>query len=209
MKLAVLGATGRTGRLLVEQALGQGHQIRALVRNPEKLGTLRPKVETVAGDATRAEDVERLVAGCDAVISTLGHTAGTSADMQTTATRNVLHAMRRHGARRLISLTGAGVPDTHDEPGFVEKLFHVALRIFAKKVQEDAIRHAEAIRSSDLDWTIVRVPMLRDGPGGHEIKVGYAGKGPGTKIERPDVARFMLQQLTDDEWVKKSPMISN
>jgi putative NADH-flavin reductase len=209
MKLALLGATGRTGRHVANQALGLGHDVKALVRTPDKLQDLRSKVEVLSGDATNAADVERLVAGTDVVIFALGHDGRSSGDMQTVAIRNVLTAMKRHGVARLISLTGAGVIDDNDRPSLVGKLFGVALQLFAKKIHEDAVNHAEAVRAGDRDWTIVRVPMLRDGPGGKEIKVGYAGNGPGTKIDRADVARFMLQQVNDKAWVRKAPMISN
>jgi putative NADH-flavin reductase len=209
LKLAVLGASGRTGRLLVEQALARGHEVRVLVRHPAKLGDLRSRVSVVEGDATDPEAVERLVTGSNAVLSALGHAAGSPPDLQTTAIRHALAAMNRHTIKRLVSLTGAGVRDPHDRPGLVGLLFAIALKVFAKTVHEDAVRHSELIRSSEVEWTIVRAPRLRDGPGGRDIKVGYAGGGPGTQIDRADVARFMLEQLRDAAWIRKAPMIGN
>ena len=151
MKLAILGATGRTGRCIAKQALGLGHDVKVLVRNADKLEDLRSAVEVCAGDATNAADVDRLVAGCDAVIVAIGHDSRSSGDMQTVATCNVLSAMKQHGVARLISLTGAGVIDANDRPSLVGKLFGVALRLLAKKVHDDAVQHAEAIRRSDRE----------------------------------------------------------
>jgi uncharacterized protein YbjT (DUF2867 family) len=207
VKLAVFGATGRTGRHLVQQALAAGHEIVALVRTPGKLGELAAKLDVIQGDATAIADVEKAVAGADAVLSVLGPTAG--AKVMTSAGRNIIAAMRGQGVSRLITLTGAGVRAPLDTPGFIDQLFGVLLRLFARSALEDAVGHVDAIRSSGLRWTVVRVPMLRDGPGGAPIVTGYAGQGPGTKIDRADAARFILAQLDDETWVGKAPMISN
>jgi len=72
MNIVVLGATGRTGRLVVEQAIAAGHTVTALVRSPEKLAVRNPNLHVVAGQATDPSAVARALDRADALISTLG-----------------------------------------------------------------------------------------------------------------------------------------
>lgn len=207
-KLAIFGATGRTGIHLVEQALAREHEVTVLARNPDKLGELSHRVRTVQGDVTDPGKVAEAVQGQDAVIMALGHTRTSPKDVLTVATRNVLEAMNQHGVRRLINLTGAGVPDPADKPGLFDRLMSGLLRLAARDLWEDAMQQTSLIRASDLDWTIVRVPRLTNGPARGTVRSGYVGHGPGPMISRADVATFMLEQVTSDEHKRKAPAIS-
>ena len=208
MKLAVFGASGRTGRPLVEQALAQGHEVRALVRDPAKLPLQHERLLLVRGDAINAADVARTVEGADAVLSALGQTKGSPKDLQTVATRHMVAAMKAHGVARVISLTGAGVRDPEDRPKFVDRVFGLLLAVAARNVLQDAKAHAGGLRESGLAYTLVRGPRLTEGPRTGVYKVGYVGKDSGTQVSRADIADFMLRQLTEDVWVHKAPMVS-
>lgn len=207
MKVAIFGATGRTGRHLVEGALREGHEVVALVRDPGKLATRREGLRVVEGNVLISSRVEETVAGVDAVLSALGHTRTSTKDVQARGTAHIVAAMKDHGVRRLVSLTGAGVRDPEDRPKLVDRAFSGALKLLQRDVLEDAERHAEVVKGSGLDWVIVRAPRLTDGPATGEFRVGSVGKNSGTKISRADVAGFMLRQLTDDTYVGKAPMI--
>lgn len=209
MKLAVFGASGRTGRPLVEQALTQGHEVRALVRNPAKLTWQHERLVLVQGDVMNAADVAATVEGCEAVLSALGQTKGSPKDLQTVAMRHMVAAMKAHGVTRIISLTGAGVRDPHDQPKLIDRAFDLLLATVARNVIGDANAHAEVLRESGLVYTIVRGPRLTEGPHTGVYKVGYVGKDSGTQASRSDVADFMLRQLLDDSWVRKAPMVSS
>ncbi len=208
MKLTIFGATGRTGRQLVEQALGAGHEVKALARDPSRLPVRHEKLTIVQGDVLDPAKVGEVMAGTDAVLSALGHTSTSTKDVQTVGTRNILAAMRKHGVSRIISLTGAGVADAEDAP----KLWNKAITLLLKRLQPDVLAdaeaHAEAIRASGLDWTIVRGPRLTEGPKRGSYRVGYVGKGTGATISRADLADFMLKQATDDTYVHKAPVVS-
>ena len=208
-KVAIFGATGRTGRLLVEGALRDGHEVTALVRDPGKLAASHEKLRVVEGDVLIPSRVEETVAGAaDAVLSALGHTKTSPPDVQARGTRHIVAAMKGHGVRRLVSLTGAGVRAPGDRPKLVDRVFSGLLKLLQRDVLEDAERHAEVIRKSGLDWTIVRAPRLTDGPETGEYRVGLVGENSGTKVSRADVARFMLHALTDGSQVGRAPMIS-
>ena len=208
MRIAVFGATGRTGRHIVEGALARGHEIKALARDPSKLGISDVNLEVIQGDVLDATKVAQTVAGTDAVLSALGQTKTSPKDVQARGTRNIVAAMKEHGVRRLVSLTGAGVRDPRDEPKLVDK----AITFLLKKLQPDVLKdgegHAEVIRKSGLEWVIVRGPRLTDGPHTGEYRIGYVGKNGGTRASRADVAEFMLRQLEGDEHLGRMPMIS-
>jgi putative NADH-flavin reductase len=209
MKLAIFGATGRTGRPLVQQALEAGHSVVALVRTPEKMSLQNEKLTLIAGDAMNAADVEKAVQGTDAVISVLGQSKNSPRDLQTVSIQNIVAAMQKYDVKRLISLTGAGVDAPEDRPGPSNHLIKFALKTLSGHVLKDGEQHAEVIKSSGLDWTIVRGPMLTEGPHTGTYRVGWVGVNTGTRVSRADLADFMLKHLTDTTYVGKLPMISN
>ncbi len=209
MRVAVFGATGRTGRHLVEGALRDGHEVVALVRDPGKLDVAgRGKLRVVEGDVLIPFRVEEAVAGTDAVLSALGHTKTSPKDVQTRGTRNIVAAMKKHGVRRLLSLTGAGVREAGDRPKPVDRVFSGLLKLLQGDVLADAELHAEVVRGSGLDWTIVRAPRLTGGAATGKYRVGLVGQNSGTKISRADVAGFMLRGVTDDSYIGRAPMVS-
>ena len=207
MRLAVLGATGRTGRPLVEQALAAGHSVTALARTPSKLGTEHPALTVVQGDAARREDVARVVEGADAVLLTLGHTKTSSRDVLAKAAENVVAAMKTHGVRRVVTETGAGVEDPRDPPGLAPRLVRGVMRLVAGDLLEDSERHVRTFRESGLDWTAVRAPRLTEGPRTGDYQTGYFAMGPGESVSRADVADYMLRLASSQEEAGGAPMI--
>lgn len=209
MKLAIFGASGRTGRPLVEQALAAGHSVTALLRDPAKLPVSNERLTIIQGDALDPQAVERTVAGADAVLSTLGQTKGAPKNMQTVATQNIVAAMQQHGVRRLVSLTGAGVRALQDKPKLIDHIIRFALQTLSGDVLRDAEAHADVLRASDLDWVLVRGPVLTDGPYTGKYRVGWVGVNTSPRIARADVADFMLKQTTDSNYVCQAPMVSD
>ncbi|MGB3682053.1 MAG: SDR family oxidoreductase [Rubrobacteraceae bacterium] len=208
MRLTIFGASGRTGKPLVEQALAACHEVTAFVRDPSKLGISHERLTTVEGDVKDYAKVQEAVVGADAVLSALGHTKTSAKDVQTVGTENIVAAMKRFDVKRLVSLTGAGVRDPKDEPKLFDKAITTLLKLLQKDVLEDGENHARAIEKSSLDWVIVRGPMLTEGDKTGEYRVGYVGKNSGSKISRADVADFMLRQAEDDAYLGRKPMVS-
>jgi putative NADH-flavin reductase len=208
VRVVIFGASGRTGRPLVEQALAAGHEVRALVRDPSKLPISHGRLAVVRGNVLDAAKVEETIAGTDAVLSALGQTKGSPKDVQTRGMENIVAAMKRHGVRRLVSLTGAGVRDPRDEPKLVDRAITFLLRRLQPDVLEDGVRHAEVIKASGLEWVIVRGPRLTEGPKKGEYRVGMVGKNSGIRISRADLADFMLKRTTDDAHLRRMPVVS-
>jgi nucleoside-diphosphate-sugar epimerase len=209
MKLAVFGATGKTGRHVVEQAVAAGHHVIAFTRTPSKLQNTHARLTTVQGDVQNAAEVEQAIIGADAVISVLGPTHNRPTFEVSKGTTNILRAMEQHGVRRLVVSAGAGVGDPQDAPKLLNKAINVLLKLISGNVYADMQRTVELVRASDRDWVITRVPMLTDQPRTSQVKVGYVGKGMGVRLARADMAGWMLEQARDDTYLRKAPAISN
>lgn len=208
MKLIIFGATGRTGLQLVTQALAAGHEVTAFVRNPSKLTVTHPKLKTITGDLSNAKTVASAIQGQDAVLSALGPIKNSPKDMMAVAARNIIAGMNAAGVRRLITLTGAGVAQPGDEPKLFNRFMSLMLNTFARDVLTDSSAHAQIVRDSSLDWTIVRVPMLTDGPRSGKTRSGMVGINDGSRISRADVAAFMLEQLKPGSATHNAPVVS-
>jgi putative NADH-flavin reductase len=191
---------------LVEQALARGHEVTAFVRDPARLGVQHECLRYVQGDVRDPAKVAEAVQGQDAVLIALGPQKPAFDTMRIGA-KHIVGAMNQHGVRRLVTLTGAGVPDPNDRPGPINHIISFLLKRIAPQVLEDASEHVRQVCESGLDWTIVRVPVQTDAPSTGRYKVGYIGQGPGIRVSRADVAAFMLDQLSDSRWLRKAPVI--
>ena len=209
MKITIFGATGRTGQQLLDQALAAGHEVTALIRDPAKIKQQHPKLTIVTGNLQDQTQLEQAITGRDAVISVLGPTENKPTYAITAGMEKILATMKKEGVERLIVSAGAGVSDPNDRPGLFNHLIHFLLRRFARYVYEDMVQTVAHVRDSELNWTVVRVPMLVDRPTVSKVRVGYVGKGIGSRLSRADLAQFLLQQLQDNGYQHKAPAISN
>jgi putative NADH-flavin reductase len=209
MKVAIFGATGKTGIEVVRHALEQGYEVTAFVRDPSKLDIEHDHLSVVQGDAEDADAVARAVESADAVISALGQTKTSSPRLLTRAGENIMRAMERHGVERFISLVGAGVDTPQDESTFGRKFMRGLMKLFARDVLEDAQQHSEQVMASGLQWTLVRPPRLTEDAEVGEYEAGDLSLGPGAKLTRADLADFMVEQVRDKRYIGKAPMVTN
>lgn len=204
MKIAVIGASGRTGIEFVTAALEAGHTVRAGVRGYHTLQQDK-KLEVVECDALDEAQVRSLIRGVDVVVSTLGHIKGCPDFLQTDAMRLLNHCMLRENVSRVISLTGTGVRQAGDVITLWDRLLNLSISIIDPKRVRDGIEHARVLQESSLEYTIVRVLKLTDGKvAGFNLK----DNGPVAPLtSRATVARAMLEALRDDTWVHKMPIV--
>jgi putative NADH-flavin reductase len=208
MKIVVFGASRGVGLNVVEQALQAGHTVTAFVRTPSKFTLQHPNLSVCQGDSMDADAVETAIAGQDAVISALGPTRPPVRGMMETSAKNIVAAMKKHGVRRLVSTTGAGVRQPEDQPKLADHFIGFLLNLLAKDVVLDSAANVNVIQNSDLDWTVVRYPRLNDGTHTRQYRVGYVSKGSGTQLSRADAADFVLKELTEEKWLRKLPLVS-
>jgi putative NADH-flavin reductase len=205
MKLVVFGATGRSGHQLIEQALAAGHEVTAFARNPAAVTSNHPRLKVFQGDALDASAVSRAIAGQDAVLFAIGTNRRSTMTICADSTRHIINAMKEHGVRRLIVLSAYGASETKDTA-----LYSKVLRSLIGKRVEDKDRQEELLRASDLDWVLVRPPLLTNGARRGRYRVGFdIPIKLFSSVSRADVAEFMLRQLTDDTYLHQAPTITN
>jgi putative NADH-flavin reductase len=208
MKIVVFGASRGVGLKVVEQALEAGHMVTAIVRSPEKFGLKHANLIIFNGDSMDAAAVENAIAGQEAVISALGPTRPPVPHMMEISAKNIVTGMKKHGVRRLVSTTGAGVRQPEDKPKFIDHFIGFLLNLLAKDVVLDSAENVKVIQASDLEWTVVRYPRLMDGTHTGKYRVGFVGPESGTQLSRADGADFVLKELTEQKWLKKLPLVS-
>jgi putative NADH-flavin reductase len=207
-KILVLGATGGTGRLIVEQAVARGHDVAVLVRSAEKAKNLKG-AKIIVGDARDEAALRQAVKGRDAVVSALGTPASPFKEVTllSTATRALVKAMEAENVSRLVAITGIGAGDSAGHGGFLfdKLIFPLLLRnIYADKDRQEAI-----VKNSGLAWTLVRPSVLNNKPGRGTIKaIEDLSDFHGGSISREDVAKFVLDQVSADAWLRRSPLIT-
>lgn len=205
MKLAVFGASGASGRQIVEQALAAGHEVTAFVRNPAAITIKHPKLKVIKGDALDAASVSQAIAGQDAVLSAIGINRRSIITTCADSTRNIISGMKEHGVRRFICLSAYGASETKDTA-----LYSKVLRAMIGKRVEDKDRQEDLLRASHLDWVSVRPPLLTNGARKGRYRVGFdIPIKLFSSVSRADVAEFMLKQLTDDTYLRQAPTITN
>jgi putative NADH-flavin reductase len=212
LKLTVFGATGATGKLLVEQALAAGNQVVACVRNPSKIKTSHERLTIVQGELSDLAAIERAIHGAEAVISALGPRPGEDRQVRplTGGMQNILAAMQTNGVRRLIVLSTPSASDPNDLPELKFRFLVRLIKTVMRPAYEEIFGVAQLVRASDTDWTVVRVSMLNNNPGTGKVRAGYLGrKQVGTNISRADLAAFLLGQVRDAAWLRQAPVVSN
>ncbi len=200
MKLAIFGATGGTGRQLVEQALEEGHTVTALVRNPGAFPLQHERLTLVQGDVRDLASVEAVVAGQDAVLSALGTNQSGPVTLCTDGIERILTAMTHSQVRRLLVVSAYGAAESHHR-----NLYNLMLWTTLKEKMLDKERMEELIRRSDVDWTLVRPSFLTDGPSTRQYRSGSDLRMQITaRISRADVAAFVLQHIHDTSSIHKA-----
>ncbi|TDD89561.1 NAD(P)-dependent oxidoreductase [Actinomadura rubrisoli] len=201
MRLTVFGATGGAGVQVVRQALDAGHAVTAVVRNSGGLpAELRDRADVVTADVMDPGAIEEAVKGRDAVISAIGTREGRRPTTVCAASSaSIIAAMRAAGAARFLMVSAAGVAV---EPGDGPFTRYVAKPLIIQPLLRHGfadMRTAERhVRDSGLDWTIVRPPRLKDGPGKGEYRKAVDGAVPGRfSIDRADLATALLDLAAD------------
>jgi putative NADH-flavin reductase len=200
MKVLVIGGTRGLGREVALAAHELGHEVTVLARSAA--GTAMPVtgLRTVIGDALDLSDLERAVAGQQAVVWAVG-VAVTRAPVHvfSRGTQFLLAAMGRHGVGRLVCVTGIGAGDSKGHGGFLYD--RIVQPLLLKTIYEDKDRQEALLRRSDVDWTIVRPGRLTRGPATGRLRaVTNLDAVTAGKVSRKDVAAFIVANLATTEF---------
>jgi putative NADH-flavin reductase len=207
VKLLVIGATGVIGSAVVQAGLHAGHDVTVLVRSPEKLGDLAPRLRVVVGDVTDAEAVARAVAEQDAIISALGSSPDRAQlEVPATAARHVLAAMERHGVRRFVGLARGAVKVAGERKPISRRIASTIVRLLARNVVDAKQREYEVVSASSLDWTMVRPPRVVEGPATGRVEIGTELHG--FRLTSGDLVSAMVDLAGSSSWMREAPYLS-
>ena len=204
MKIAVFGASGKTGILIVYQALNQGYHVTAFARQPSKVTIQHKNLRIIQGDIMDYEKVKLAVEGQEAVLCALGVNKNKPNTLLSDGTRNILQAMESTGVMRFICMSSAGILG-NDSGFWFGKIF---MPLFLKHIFEDKKRQAKVIEASNVEWVILRPTGLTDSPKTNTYKIN-PGNPTSRTIPRADVADFMLKLVADKRYDRTLPALSS
>lgn len=206
VKIAVLGASGRTGRPLVEELLRRGHQVRALVRDPAKLAA-REGLEVVSGTSRDHHALRDLVTGTDAVVSALGPT-GQDTTLHRETAQALAAVMTEVGVSRFVGISGAGIDVPGDRKSRRDRIISTLVQTLGGHLVQDKPAEYRVWAASERDWTLVRPPRLKDGTATGRVEHHAHASPRTTLLQRADLAVFLADVVEQHLYSRQAPLIA-
>jgi putative NADH-flavin reductase len=209
MKLTVFGATGGTGAEVVRQALGQGHEVTAVVRDPARLDVpAQDRLEVVTANVFAPDELVPAVSGREAVLSALGPRDRGPTTICRDGTSSIMSAMKTAGVRRLVVVSNSGM-HTDGDGLFVRRIVKPILIRLLRDGYEDMRIMEDRVLASSLAWTVVRPPKLTNKPYTGRVTSGVHGNVRGSfTITRADLAAYVLRAAQDDALIGTAPFVA-
>lgn len=205
--IAVIGGTGKSGKYLVQELLNKGYSLKLLTRNPENFILKNSLTEVVTGDVRNEDTVHSFIENCDVVISTLGQPKG-ERSVFSDATKNIIHTMNHYGIKRYIVTTGLSVNTEADCKNDHVKMATEWMYQNYPETTFDKQKEYELLSESNLDWTLVRLPLINLTDTSFTTEVNLIDC-KGENISAGDLAEFLVSQIEDAAYIKKSPFLYN
>lgn len=205
-KITVFGASGNVGRLVVSEALLRGYFVTAFVHHHANLDE-HPNLHIVQGDIHNRADIDAAITDSQAVISALGSWHTKEKDILSKATTHIVPAMKAAGVDRIITLTGADARARGDDKDIIHRLSHAAISVFAGKILRDGENHIAILEKSDLDWTVVRSPIMTSSRS-ESYTLSAKRPKPWRTVSRRSVANALLNQLGEKRLSQEAPFIT-
>jgi putative NADH-flavin reductase len=205
--IALIGGTGRTGNYVIQQLIRDGFRVRMLSRDPKSVKIPSPQVEIVPGDVLDEASVKRLLEGCNAVISTLGLREGGAMNTFSTSTEHVLRAMCASDIRRYIVITGLNVDAPTDVKSPKTRFATDWMHQNYPKTTADKQLEFELLSESGLDWTLVRLPMIRVADELLPLKISLEDC-PGDEVTTASLAVFLVDELSETAFIGQAPFVA-
>jgi len=194
--IAIFGASGRVGRLVVAEALSRGYAVTAFVHRHTHLED-DPRLTIVQGDIHSEDDIHKALAQADAIISTLGSWSTKQKDILSAGMRHIIPAAQSVGIDRIVSLTGADARADGDTLSVIHRVSHAGINLIAGNILRDGETHIKLLESSQLDWTVIRSPIMTS-TDSKAYTLTHTRPLPWNTISRQSVALAMLAELDQD-----------
>lgn len=217
MKILILGGTGRTGKLAVENALQRGHQVNALVRERNKLKTEHENLHFVVGEPTDESKLREAIEGCDAVLNFLNVSRKSDfpwsalrapKDLISKTMKTVIAICEETNINRVVVCSAWGVAETKKDLPWWFRWVIDNSNIGA--AYRDHERQEALLKESSLNWTSVRPVGLTNSTKKKRLTVSLDNNSkPDLTISRNEVAEFFLQTVEESSYIGQTPVISS
>jgi uncharacterized protein YbjT (DUF2867 family) len=216
MKILLLGATGRTGKYVVDEVLQRGYELNCLVRDAQRIKTVHERLKVFEGMPEKLSDVEQAIKNCEAIVNVLNISRNSDfpwAKLRTpplflsNVMKTVIELGEIYNVKRIIACSAWGAAETkNDLPGWFRWLIDNSN---IGHTYRDHERQEKLLMSSHLLWTIVRPAGLTNFKKYQEIIESYNNKPkPGMTINRISLAKYIVEAITDERLIHKVPTIS-
>lgn len=206
-KIAVIGGTGKAGKYLVKNLLAKNFSIKLLLRNPDSFTIKSPLIEIIKGDARDKVALNDLLKDCKAIINAVGQPVG-EPSIFSQVTRHIIALMPKYNVKRYLLLTGLNVDAPFDEKNPKVKFGTDWMKANYPLTTADKQVEYEVLTESNVDWTLVRLPLIEQTDQVNQLKVDLIDC-PGDKISTTDLALFLIEQLTSNVYIKQAPFIAS
>ena len=216
MKILLLGATGRTGKLVVDEALQRGHELNCLVRDPQKIKSVHERLKVFQGSPEKKSDLEASIKNCEAIINVLNVSRNSDFPWSKLRTppmflsevmKNVIELAENHNVKRIVVCSAWGAAETkNDLPAWFRWLIDNSNIGYTYRDHE---RQEKLIMKSNLSWTIVRPVGLTNFKKYQEIVESFNNKPkPRMTVNRISLAKYLVEAISNESLVYKTPVIS-
>ena len=214
--ILILGASGRTGKFMLEAALEKGYNVTALVRNLDSISINDKKLNLIKGTPYNLEDINKVMSGNEAVVVVLNNPRKSDSlfakplgekDIIAKSVSNCIKAMKVNNIKRIVVMSSYGVGDSFEMNHWLTRFLIRYSNL--KTAFNDHQVTEKLLRESDLLWTTVKPVMLTESEIVKPVQVSYTERlSMKSKISRKQVANFMLDTIDKPEYYLKTPHIS-
>ncbi|MDB5186871.1 MAG: NmrA family protein [Candidatus Saccharibacteria bacterium] len=205
-QVTVFGANGKVGSLVVAELLARQYSVIAFVRGSNPF-PVNPHLKVVQGDIYDEESVAAALVGSSIVVSTLGSWGTPKKDVLTAGMMHIIAAMKAQQITRIVSLTGAESRASGDQLGVIHRLMHLGLYIVAAKVLADGEKHIKLLQQSNLDWMVIRSPIMTSLPIA-TYRLGDKRPLPLQLVSRRSVVLAIADTVSNGVFSKQAPFIT-
>lgn len=206
MQVTVFGASGKIGKRVVQLLLDDGNDVVAFVHR-SSLQVTHDRLRLVHGDIHNYDEVREALRGSSAVICTLSSWHASAKDVLSTAVAALILAMNELSIRRIISLTGSDAQADFDQPKSTQRIMHALFASIAPKIISDSEQHLRLLGASNLDWTVIRSPLMRNFGRAGVARLTMKAPPPWASVHRSDVAAAIIRVLHDNNYVHSAPFV--
>jgi putative NADH-flavin reductase len=210
MRIAVIGAAGKTGQHVVEQALAQGNDVIALARNPERIPSRHDNLHIRSCDVRDRVSLVEATKGVDALVSALGTGSSREAtDVYSAGVQSELDVMRQNGVGRLAVISAAPAGPRDEQPFLERRIAMPLLERFFGALYDDMRRMESILDQSTLSWTALRPPRLVDKPATGSYRIDTRPLPKARTLTYPDLATALLDCLKRDDLSRRAAYVAN